>query len=66
VTPEEAVLRKLDEIGGEVLGRELAYHLGADSLLDAFELAEQGFVEARTFFSLTDAGRERLTGGDSA
>lgn len=62
----EATLRKLDEIGGSVLGSELAYHLGKDAIYDAFDLAEEGLVEARTYFSLTDKGREELTGGDGS
>ena len=61
MTPE-TVLRKLDEIGGDVLGAELVHHLGNDALYDAFELAEQGLVEARTYFTLTAEGRERIEG----
>lgn len=59
MTPE-AILRKLDEIGGDVLGAELVHHLGRDALYDAFELAEQGLVEARTYFTLTPEGQERI------
>lgn len=54
------VLRALDSIGGWVVASELAYHLGRDAAYEAFEATEEGLVESRTYFSLTDAGRERL------
>lgn len=66
MTSQQRVLRKLDEIGGWVTASEIAHHLGPDAVYEAFEATEQGLVESRTSFALTDAGRDRLTAGESA
>lgn len=57
---ERRVLRTLDAIGGEVAEAELVHHCGPGAVLEAFELAERGFVivRTRTTFELVDAGRE--------
>lgn len=62
------VIRLLDSIGGEVAESEIVHHEGEAAVIDAFELAEAGLVEVRTYFSLTEAGRERLelTAGEPA
>lgn len=55
------ILTKLEQIGGDVEACELAYQLGHDSVFGAWQLAEQGLVSTRTYFSLTDSGRELIT-----
>lgn len=54
------VLRKLDEIGGEVAEAELAYHLGPEAAEVARRAAADGLVETRTYFSLTDKGKAAI------
>lgn len=56
-------LRKLDEIGGWVEVKEIIHHCGPLGPTDLMEAERQGLVEQRCYFSLTDAGRDHVTGG---
>ena len=58
---DREILQKLEDIGGDVEARELAHHLGRDSVFGAYQLVEDGLLESKTFFTLTDRGREHIT-----
>lgn len=53
-------LELLDEIGGDVQGSEVIYHLNDAAFLELFEAARDDLVEAKTYFTLTDRGRELI------
>ncbi len=53
-------LALLAEIGCDVCEQEAKYHLGEATVYELYELAEQGLVEAKTTFTLTDKGAEEV------
>ena len=53
-------LQLLEDIGGDVEIEEVRYHLGALGPTELMDAALQGLVTVKTYFSLTDRGRELL------
>jgi hypothetical protein len=58
------VLRRLEQIGGEIEESEVVYQLGKGAVLELFEAESEGLVISKTTFELSKRGKALV--GESA